>query len=703
LQIKQQLTPGSLDVAIGLNNLGTVARDSGDLDRAYNYHLQSLQIREQLAPESLAVANSLHNLGVVARDRGQFDRACDYYLHALLIRQQLAPGSLTVALSLNPLGDIARARGDLSSAHEYYGEALEALENQVLKLGGSYNTEAGFRAQHGYYYYHDMLDLLLDQRRPEDAFQILERFRAQTFLTMLAERDTMFTMDVPEELDRERRRLVVRYDNTMKRLVGLNLRDHAEEIEVIRAELAKLNDEVGDHEARIRRTVPRLAALRYPSPLDAGSARDALDPETLMLSYSVGEDETALFVLSLAEGLKVKILSVGSETLRSQVRKLRSVILETKPGSSLSGGRMQLFQAESRALYDSLLKPVADQIAASERLLILPAGPLHDLPFAALIRSGTDDDSGDQYLVEWKPLHVALSATVFAELKQERRANQGGIVPPAPMKIAAFGDPIYPAGLTAVTNEDFALPAPPGDVDPPGSTLVADVAFPADPTVRSAAERGIFDWPPLPYTRREVEGIASLFPEGTVRTFLGAEALEERIKGLDRDTRILHIAAHAHTDEHLPSSSFIALTIPEDVIRDDSDTERDNGLLQVWEIFERVRIDADLVVLSACESGLGQELGTEGLIGLTRAFQYAGARSVVASLWSVADQSTSELMIRFYRHLRDGLSKDEALRAAQIELIRGPIEVTDADGRKVRMDASAPYYWAAFQVYGDWQ
>jgi CHAT domain-containing protein len=232
---------------------------------------------------------------------------------------------------------------------------------------------------------------------------------------------------------------------------------------------------------------------------------------------------------------------------------------------------------------------------------------------------------------------------------------------------------------------------------------VANAALPADPTVRSAAERGIFDWPPLPYTRREVEGIASLFPEGTVRTFLGAEALEEQIKSLDRDTRILHIAAHGHTDEHLPSSSFIALTIPEGVTRDDTESERDNGLLQVWEIFEHVRIDADLVVLSACESGLGQELGTEGLIGLTRAFQYAGARSVVASLWSVADQSTSELMIRFYRHLRDGLSKDEALRAAQIELIRGPIEVTDADGRKVRIDASAPYYWAAFQIFGDWQ
>src|SRR6185436_16010655 len=92
---------------------------------------------------------------------------------------------------------------------------------------------------------------------------------------------------------------------------------------------------------------------------------------------------------------------------------------------------------------------------------------------------------------------------------------------------------------------------------------------------------------------------------------------------------------------------------------------RDNGLLQAWEVFEQVRLNADLVVLSACESALGKELGGEGLIGLTRAFQYAGARTVLASLWKISDRTTAELMVRFYKHLKDGMTKDEALRAAQ--------------------------------------
>jgi CHAT domain-containing protein len=203
---------------------------------------------------------------------------------------------------------------------------------------------------------------------------------------------------------------------------------------------------------------------------------------------------------------------------------------------------------------------------------------------------------------------------------------------------------------------------------------------------------------PLPSSRHEVEGIAALFPPERVAIFLGIEATEERAKAIGKGSRILHFATHTHLDDRFPLNSALVLTMP-----DGFPEYRDNGLLQVWEIFEKVRLDADLVVLSACESGLGEEEGGEGLIGLTRAFQYAGARTVMASLWSVQDQATSDLMIRFYKHLRAGKPKDEALRQAQIELIRGPIEVVNEKGEKTLLDASAPYYWAGFQVYGDWQ
>jgi CHAT domain-containing protein len=181
-------------------------------------------------------------------------------------------------------------------------------------------------------------------------------------------------------------------------------------------------------------------------------------------------------------------------------------------------------------------------------------------------------------------------------------------------------------------------------------------------------------------------------------TYLGVEATEEHAKSIPAGVSIVHFATHGVIDEVFPFNSAVVLSMPEQL-----EDGRENGLLQAWEIFERVRLDADLVVLSACESGLGKEMGGEGLIGLTRAFQYAGARSVMASLWKISDRTTAEFMVRFYRHLKEGHSKVEALRATQVEFIRGPIQVTNDKGERVDFDASAPYYWAAFQIYGDWQ
>src|SRR6185436_4949624 len=174
----------------------------------------------------------------------------------------------------------------------------------------------------------------------------------------------------------------------------------------------------------------------------------------------------------------------------------------------------------------------------------------------------------------------------------------------------------------------------------------------------------------------EVADIAGLFPQA--RTYLGRDATEERVKSLGPETRLVHFACHGLLDERFPLNSALALSIPEH-----PEAGRDNGLLQAWEIFENVRLDADLVTLSACDTGLGKEMGGEGLVGLVRAFQFAGARSVVASLWSVADVSTAMLMERFYTYLRQGKTKDEALRAAQLDLIRSK-----------KSELSHPYHWA---------
>ena len=202
----------------------------------------------------------------------------------------------------------------------------------------------------------------------------------------------------------------------------------------------------------------------------------------------------------------------------------------------------------------------------------------------------------------------------------------------------------------------------------------------AHPEVRAAVGRGLA-LTPLPSTREEVLGIAALYPGA--RTFLGAEATEERAKSTGKDASYLHFACHGLLDERSPLNSALALTIPEH-----PGEGQENGLLQAWEIFEGVRLNADLVTLSACDSALGQEMGGEGLLGLTRAFQYAGARSVLASLWSASDQATADLMVRFYTSLTKGRTKVDALQEAQGDLIRAGVP---------------PFHWATFQIFGDWR
>jgi CHAT domain-containing protein len=630
LAIWQKSVPQGLGVATNLNSLGVVARMQGDLDKAWDLHGRALEIREKIAPGSLDSAKSLRDLAQVAEARGDLKTALGLDERALSIWELRAPGSIDEALTLQAMGRLHLRQGRTDRAAQLLARAVDALESQVGRLGGSQEARARYRASHGDIY-RDAVEIELERGRAAAAFHMVERSRARSFLALLAERDIAFG-DLPEALERSRRDNAARYDRKLRELAQAG----EETKETLRHDLDRLRQERQTIAEEILEASPRAAALREPQPLDLEAARKVLDPGTLALSYSVGKDKTALFAVTREGGLQVKTLPIGQERLRREVE------------SFLEKVRSQ--EEPTPDLYRELIAPVASLMASSERVLILPDGPLHRLPFGALVHNG-------RFLIEEKPLHTALSLTVYGTLRSSSSATG---------KLVAFGDPRFPKSMQA-TQATRKL----------------------SPGLRS------FDWSTLPYSRTEVERIAGIYPGA--RVYLGEEATEEHARSI-QDARILHFATHGYTDDRTPLDSALVLTIPEELAKG-----RQNGLLQVWEIFESVRIDADLVVLSACESALGREMSGEGLIGLTRAFQYAGARTVAASLWSVADQVTAELMARFHRHLAAGLPKDQALRAAQLELIREPLTIITASGQPLEMDASAPFFWAAFQLFGDWK
>jgi CHAT domain-containing protein len=557
-------------------------------------------------------------------------KAEEYHRTSLEIRARLAPGSTAHADSLLCLAGLLREKGQLEVSAELFGTALNILERDIARFDGTEEIRADRRALYASNY-REYLELLVRRNQPERAFSVLERSRARWLLSMIAERDLVLAADLPVELKQARTLNDLAYDRVQNQLYGLPA-SAGPRREALAARLVGLQSERERIAEKIRRASPRLAGLQYPGALDLAGVRHMLDPGTALLAYSVGPERTILFVVKPegAAGSPVDVFTIpsGEKSLRAMTQAFRRQIEDGIPSrAALATG--------ARALYELLVKPAEAQLADSTRLLIVPDGPLHNLPFGALLHTSR------QYLVEWRPVHTVVSATVYGELKKMRHPPSAG-----KLSLIAFGDPN--------SGQD------------PGS-----------------ARKSLSSLSSLPFSRDEINGIAALFPRRS-EIYVGAEATEERARHLDRSVRYVHFATHAILDEKSPLNSAIVLRVPEKWTEG-----RENGLLQAWEILEHVRLDADLVVLSACESGRGSELRGEGLIGLTRAFQYAGARSVLASLWTIDDRRTAELMRSFYRHLLNGKSKDEALRSAQMELIHRP--------------SSNPFYWAAFSLFGDWQ
>lgn len=645
LALRSRLSPGSSGVALSLSTLGSIACHRKDYRTAASFSEQALTLQRRIAQGTMLEGDLLDFLGTVALLAGHPLEAERYGRQELAIRQRLAPHSHTEAEALDLIGNSLRKSGRLAEAESFLREAVAALEAQTGRLGGTAEAQSAFQSRWAEVY-QALISLQLERGEEATAFQSLESWRARGLLEQIAERDLAFSADIPAPLLARQRALDRAYQKTQVELAKTDPRRQAE-VEGRLVQLSQLRNQRSALEDSIIHASPHYASLRYPQPLDLAAARGALDPGTVLLSYFVDASRTVLFVVTPAAngeraGLKVLRLPVGPTALADEAATYRGLILRGKDDPKIEPALL----VEGRKLYDLLIAPAAPWIEHADRILISPDGPLHTLPFAALVRPGRPP----QWLVEWKPVHTVLSATLYAQLKAGRRQVARG----SPGELVALADPAYRPVRGATADAD----------DSPLRRYRAGL-------------------PPLPGAQEEVAALSALYGRDA-KVYLGTAATKTQVEHLPPGTRYLHFACHALLDRRFPLDSALALAASSGSQGDD------NGMLQAWEIFERLRIDSDLVTLSACNTGLGRDAGGEGLIGLTRAFQYAGARSVLASLWAVSDRSTAALMARFYSKLRAGSPKDAALAEAQRELLR--------EGR-----FSHPYSWAAFELNGDWR
>lgn len=673
-----------------LNGLGAVAERQGNLATAEEYDREALAtLKEPSFENSLLQAYILSDLGDVVRERGDRSKAEEYYRQALAIRERLEYGSVEHAETLVALASIQRNKGQLDVATGLYEQALNALENQLVHLGGTEELRSSFRAKHANYYW-DCMDLLIAQNKLELAFHMLERSRARSMLTVLTEAHINFQKGIdPPLVERERflRRLL---DTKTDRRIRLLRGKHTEEQSAaVDKELRELVAEYGEVEEQIRESNPNYAALTQPRTLSVEEIqKQLLDADTLLLEYALGEERSYVWVVSpdLLEAHQLPKRAEIELATRRVYDLLTARNLHIRGETAL---QWQTRVAKAEAEYPQaaaelsrmVLGPVSS-LLKQKRLLIVSDGALHYIPFMALPTPAASPGVTTPLMVDHEIVNLP-SASVLAALRREEIGRKE-----APKAVAVLADPVF-------DKEDPRLGRRTRGTGQSNHTSrgrernVVDVLS-ADLLVRSELAMGLaidgqLHLSRLPFTRREAKAILAVTPPGQAMEALDFGARRRvAISPELAQYRIVHFATHGVLDSERPELSGLVFSMVDERGRPV------NGYLSLQDIYN-LNLPADLVVLSACETGLGKEVRGEGLIGLTRGFMYAGAARVAATLWKIDDVATAELMGRFYEAMeKEGMRPAAALRQAQIDVWK-------------QKRWGSPYYWAAFQMHGEWR
>jgi CHAT domain-containing protein/tetratricopeptide (TPR) repeat protein len=659
---------------ISLNYIGVSHARLGETAKALEALGQAVEMLS-VAGDRRDEAIALSNTGRVYADAGQAARALEYSTQALTAFRAIGDGNNEARTQLAIAG-VQRNLGNLVEARRNAEESLSLIE-QVRRGTGADQTRASYLAarQDAYAF---TIDLLMELHRRETdagldaaALNTSERARARSLLEMLAESGAEIRQGVdPKLLDREREISNLLNVNGA-RLLPLLGRE-TPQAAALREQVRTLETEYQDVEAAIRESSPRYAALTQPSPLKATQIqRQLLDEDSLLLEYSLGEKRSFVWAISRtrldAFELPAREKIEAQTTRVYELLTARSVYRRAEaPAERLA----RIAQADAslaeafRELSEMILGPAA-AVLGNKRLVVVPDGGLQRLPFSALPAPG-----GGEPLIVKHEIVVAPSASAIFVLRNEIAGR-----PHASKMLAVFADPVFDSSDPRAGRSAAATPA----VPPEASRILQHVA---EPGSNASTKLNISR---LPFTLQEADQILGVAGGASNWKAVGFDASRAAAtSGKLGDYRYLHFATHGYLDTERPSLSALVLS------QVDAKGHPEDGFLRVNDIYN-AQLSADLAVLSACQTGLGKEVRGEGLMGLTRAFLYAGVPRVIVSLWNVNDRATADLMASLYRGmLREGKSPAAALRQAQLEL-----------RKKKRYES--PFYWAAFVQQGEWQ
>ncbi len=640
---------------IAMVNLGVILQRKGNHAKALEFFQATLSIfREAKLPDW--EAQVLFHIGEVQLYSGEFQKSYENCSNSLEINQQIKNRNgemvalLCAAKAENKIGRLAEAQTKIEKALML----IEDLRTRIVRQDLQANY---FSSRQDFYEFY--LDLLMQRHKLEPtkgfdalALQTVERARARNLLESIGQTELREGVS-PELLAQEKglRQKINRLETSRQQLISSKA--SKEKLAEIEKAIDESLRELRDIWAKIRVSNPKLADFSQATPLNLSEIqKQVLDDESVLVEYSLGAERSFLFVVTkkslksveLPKRAEIEILARNFyDNLKSRAKKIPN---ETDAQRQT---RLQKSDAErqknARALSKILLAPIAKEIE-NKRLLIVASEVLQFIPFAALQIPNSDAKQSEvRYLIEANEVVNLPSASALATLRKTQLQS-------STKDIAIFADPVF-------SGDDARLP-------------LGVSAF------RS-------DYIRLDFSRDEAEKIASFAPNEKRLLALDYQASLQNLRSQDlQQFRYLHFATHGILDSRFPELSGLVLSLV------DEKGNPQEGFLRLSEIYN-LKLNAKMAVLSACETGLGNYFKGEGLVGFTHAFMYAGAQSVVASLWRVDDYATSELMQRFYQaRLKEGLPPAKALQKAQISMIK-------------EKALNNPFHWSAFTLQGEWR
>jgi len=667
-------TGDRLREATTLDYIGTAHFALNDREKALEYHQQALELR-RLISDLRGEAHTLSNLAYIYNSSGDAKRAIDYYTQSLTLFRRIGDRQ-NEANAVYGLARAERSGADFLGSQQHMSAALALFETVRANAGAEQLRASYFvSSQSAYQFY---IALLMEMHRSDAgkgydslALQTSERARARSLLDMLTETQADIRRGVdPALLEREQN---VRQQLSVKaqRLIALTgQKGKDDQLAQMNKDLNALEEENLSIQAQLRKASPAYAALTQPQPLSAKEIQQQLDPDSVLLEYSLGEERSYLWVVS------VDAIKTYELPKQADIEKVARQVYESLTARSVVNGLEtpeqrqeriaqadKQFQESAGQLSQMVLAPAASELG-TKSLIVVADGVLQYVPFAALTVG-----SGYRPIIQDHEIVSLPSASALAVQRRNLASRK-----PAAKTLAVIADPVFSLNDSRLKT---ARSVPVRQALPANETRIIEHL--------SDNSTGQLTIRRLPFTRQEADQILAVAPSASNLKLLDFRANRSLVtSGELSKYRYIHFATHGYLDSSRSDLSAIVLSLV------DEKGNPEDGFLRTLDLYN-LNLPAELVVLSACETGLGKDVKGEGLVGLTRGFMYAGARRVIVSLWNVNDKATASLMERVYAGmLKAHKTPAAALRAAQIEMFK-------------QKQWQSPYYWAGFVLQGEWK